>query len=144
LRVKDVDFGRGLITVRSGKGDKDRVHEGRAARSGARFQTHSCARSTAWLSSSIEYPKPCQPGLVRIVQRERQASVHFSGRSVRCVCRRCSAVYTHVMQRPGLGVRSPLDESCNGMVRREVGDSVKGTCRRNQTILAHDTSRRIT
>lgn len=25
LRVKDVDFGRGLITVRSGKGDKDRV-----------------------------------------------------------------------------------------------------------------------
>ena len=25
LRIKDVDFARGLITVRSGKGDKDRV-----------------------------------------------------------------------------------------------------------------------
>ena len=52
LRVKDVDFGRGLITVRSGKGDKDLLG-------------HQDVATTQ--------------------------------------------IYTHVMKKPGLGVRSPLD-----------------------------------
>lgn len=113
LRVKDVDFDRGELRVRRGKGDRDRV---------------------TVLPGAVRAPLRAHLVLVRAVaEAGRQAGVgqrvgchtfrhsfatHLleSGADIRTVQEllghrevKTTMLYTHVLNRGGLGVRSPLD-----------------------------------
>jgi integron integrase len=176
LRVKDVDFGRGLITVRSGKGDKDRVtmlpvslhsvlreqlKEWRAI-----WESDRAAElAGVWLPDALDrkYPKageqwawfwlwPSPETSIdprsRLRRRHHLIDASVQG-AVKTAARRAginkwvtphilrhsfatqllesgtdirtlqdllghedvatTQIYTHVMKKPGLGVRSPLD-----------------------------------
>ena len=96
LRVKDLDLERGEITVREGKGDKDRV--------------------TTMPRAVIH---PLQEHLQR-VQAIHQQDV-ADGYGIRTVQEllghndvRTTMIYAHVLNRGGRGVRSPAD----GLARR--------------------------
>ena len=176
LRVKDVDFERGRIVVREGKGDKDRetmlpdkvklelqqhlarvklLHEEDvAAGFGQVMLPHALARKYPnadrewgwqWVFPSARRSKDPRSEMVRrhhanelAVQRAMKAAVRLAKLSKRATChtlRHCFAthlleggydirtvqdllghesvettmIYLHVMQKPGIGVRSPLD-----------------------------------
>jgi len=176
LRVKDVDFARGHIVVREGKGDKDRVtvlpeklkaelqahlervkllHERDLTEGfGGVYLPHALARkyrnadrewAWQWLFPSARRSRDPRSGIVRrhhaseiSVQRAMKESVSLARLAKRATChtlRHCFAthqleagydirtvqellghedvattmIYTHVMNKPGLGVRSPLD-----------------------------------
>jgi integron integrase len=176
LRVKDVDLGRGQITVRSGKGDKDRVtllpeslrealreqlqearrvwEEDRAAKLPGVWLPEALAQkypkageqwSWFWIWPSRETSVDPRSGLRRRyhwvdarVQQAVKAAARQAGlerivtphtlrhcfathlleggtdiRSVQDLLGHAhvstTQIYTHVMRKPGLGVRSPLD-----------------------------------
>jgi len=176
LRVKDLDFARGRIIVREGKGDKDRItilpdslkaelkahlervrllHEKDLAEGFGRVMLpHALARkypnadrewAWQWVFPSANRSRDPRSGVQRRhhaselpVQRAMKVAVRFAGLSKRATChtlRHCFAthllengydirtvqdllghedvattmIYTHVMQKPGLGVKSPLD-----------------------------------
>jgi integron integrase len=176
LRVKDVDFGRGQIVVREGKGDKDRVtmlpealrlelerhlervrllHEEDLAQGFGRvYLPHALARKYpnadrqwAWqyvFPSALRSKDP-RSGVVRrhhaneqAVQRAMKQAVRLAGVKKPATCHTLrhsfathqleagydlrtvqellghedvstTQIYTHVMKKPGLGVKSPLD-----------------------------------
>lgn len=176
LRVKDVDLERGQLTVRSGKGDKDRVtllperlreplhehrerlrelwREDRAAGVPGVWLPEALARKLGkageswewqWVFPSRELSEDPQSGLRRrhhltdrafqtaikraaaAAQIDKRVSPHVlrhsfathlleGGTDIRTVQEllgheklETTQIYTHVMQKPGLGVRSPLD-----------------------------------
>jgi integron integrase len=176
LRIKDLDFGRGQIVVREGKGDKDRVtmlpeklkvelqehlqrvkllHEQDvAAGFGRVLLPHALARKYPhadrewgwqWVFPSARRSRDPRSGEVRrhhanelAVQRAIKSAVRLAGVTPSASChtlRHCFAthllekgydirtvqellghqdvsttqIYTHVMSKPGIGVRSPLD-----------------------------------
>ncbi len=176
LRVKDLEFDRGRIVVRQGKGDKDRLtpfpeglkaelkkhlervkllHEKDLAEGFGRVSLpHALARkfpnadrewAWQWVFPSARRSLDPRSGIVRRhhanelpIQRAMKGAVRLAGLSQRATChtlRHCFAthllennydirtvqdllghedvattmIYTHVMQKPGLGVRSPLD-----------------------------------
>lgn len=176
LRVKDVDFARLQITVRGGKGDKDRVTMLPVAVA-ERLREHlaevrqrhvaelAAGRGEVWLPEALAVKFPNAPrqwawqwvfparqlskdpesGRLRrhhvhenAVQKAVQAAVVKSGLTKRATCHTLrhsfathllengydirtvqellghkdvstTQIYTHVMRKPGLGVRSPLD-----------------------------------
>ena len=177
LRVKDVDFERGQVVVRSGKGDKDRVtvlperlrerlqahlarvrslHEqdlaagqGRVYLPGAlKLKYPNADRELGWqwvfpssrlaidpldgvLKRHHLMETPIQKAMKAAVQRAglvKPATCHSlrhsfathlleRGTDIRTVQEllghkdvSTTQIYTHVMQKPGLGVRSPLDQ----------------------------------
>lgn len=176
LRVKDVDFERGVITVREGKGDKDRtVMLPEALREPLRMHLQrvrllweadrASGQGGVWLPDALErkYPeagkewawmwvfpakrlaRDPRSGVERrhhahetAVQRAVKAAARLAqiqkpvgchslrhsfathlleqGTDIRSVQEllghksvETTQIYTHVMQKPGLGVRSPLD-----------------------------------
>jgi len=176
LRVKDVDFARLQITVRGGKGDKDRMTMLPVSVAG-RLREHlaevrrrhgtelAAGRGEVWLPEAlaVKFPKAArewawqwvfparqlskdpESGRIRrhhvhenAVQKAIQAAVAKSGLAKKASCHTLrhsfathllengydirtvqellghkdvstTQIYTHVMRRPGLGVRSPLD-----------------------------------
>jgi integron integrase len=176
LRVKDLDFARGQIVVRAGKGDKDRVtmlpeklkeelqehlkrvkllHERDVVEGFGRvLLPHALARKYPnadrewgwqWVFPSARRSRDPRSGEVRrhhanelAVQRAMKAAVRLAGVPPPASCHTLrhsfathllergydirtvqellghqsvltTQLYTHVMNRPGLGVRSPLD-----------------------------------
>jgi len=176
LRIKDVDFGRGVVTVRGGKGDKDRVTMlPEALKEGLRRQVavakgvweadRKAGIAGVWLPNALdqkyrnapeswqwfwlwpsrETSRDPRAGVVRrhhllegAVQTAVRAAAKRAGlekpvtphvlrhcfathlleagtdiRSVQDLLGHASVtttqIYTHVMSRPGVGVRSPLD-----------------------------------
>jgi integron integrase len=178
LRVKDLEFERGRIVVRQGKGDKDRLtpfpdalkaelkkhlervkllHENDVAEGFGRvWLPHALARkfpnadrewAWQWVFPSAHLSRDPRARIVRRhhvnempIQRAMKAAVRLAGLQQRATChtlRHCFAthllesncdirtvqdllghedvsttmIYTHVMQKPGIGVRSPLDQA---------------------------------
>ena len=100
LRVKHLDFERGEITVREGKGDKDRVT--------------TMPRAVA---------HPLQKHLQRVQAIHQQDLA--DGYDIRTVQEllghkdvRTTMIYTHVLNRGGRGVRSPADGLARGRDER--------------------------
>jgi integron integrase len=177
LRVKDVDFGRGIITVRSGKGDKDRVTilpkslepdlKEQLKQCRVLWQSDRAAKlAGVWMPDALDrkYPKAGEEWSwfwlwpspetsfdprsqvrrrhhlidasvqVAVKAAAKQANIskwvtppilrhsfatHLleSGKDLRTAQEllghedvATTQIYTHVMKKPGLGVRSPLDE----------------------------------
>lgn len=176
LRIKDVDFSRLQITVRGGKGDKDRVtmlpvsvvdrlrehleevrrrHAAELAAGrgevwlpgalAVKFPKASRDWAWQWVFPARQLSKDPETGRIRrhhvhenAVQKAIQAAVAKSGLAKRATCHTLrhsfathllengydirtvqellghkdvstTQIYTHVMRKPGLGVRSPLD-----------------------------------
>ncbi len=176
LRVKDIDFTRGQIVVRAGKGENDRVTVlPETLREGLRAHLHrvrelhdkdlAAGQGEVWLPKALAVKYPHAPhewawqwvfpsaelstdprsgrrrrhhvsdaGVQRAIKTaamaaglERRATPHVlrhsfathlleGGTDIRTVQEllghkdvATTQIYTHVMQRPGIGVRSPLD-----------------------------------
>ena len=176
LRVKEVDFGRGQLVVRTGKGEKDRVTMlPEALREGLQAHLHRVRElhdrdladglGEVWLPKALAVKYPNAPrewawqwvfpsaelstdprsgqrrrhhvsdaGVQRAIKLAAQAAgvsrrvsphvlrhsfaTHLleSGTDIRTVQEllghkdvSTTQIYTHVMQKPGIGVRSPLD-----------------------------------
>jgi integrase len=122
LRVKDLDFGRGEILIRDGKGQKDRVTLlpqalFRPPQTGLRHRHHV---HESVIHKAVHHAAR-RAGLAKRVSTHafrHSFAMHLleDGYDIRTVQEllghqdvRATMIYTHVLNRGGRGVRSPLD-----------------------------------
>jgi integrase len=97
LRVKDVDFGYARITVRDAEGGKDQVTMGCGEECGSRGwpdKTSDVSHPVTFVCEALARAWLRHPNCARASRPQRRQHDH---------------AYTHVLNKPGIGVRSWLD-----------------------------------